>query len=153
MSRVDIAEFRSWLLGQIPLLGHMGLGDFVWDGRRLEIPALLAPNVNDKGTGFGGSQATLATICGWSLITLLLREQGLECDLVIADSQLDYRAPVDGDFCACTELPDSQAVDAFFKRLHDRGRAPLPLCIEVRQGGRVAMRMQGRYVAIKRVNG
>ncbi|NVK42330.1 MAG: YiiD C-terminal domain-containing protein [Oceanospirillaceae bacterium] len=150
MSQVDIAEFRTWLLGQIPLLGHMGLGDFDWNGRRLEIPASLAPNVNDKGTGFGGSQATLATICGWSLITLLLREQGLDCDLVIADSHLDYRAPVDGDFSARTDLPDTTAVDNFLKRLRNRGRAPLELTIDVRQGDKVAMQMRGRYVAIAR---
>ncbi|MFC6669189.1 YiiD C-terminal domain-containing protein [Marinobacterium aestuariivivens] len=150
MSRPDIAEFRRWLLGQIPLLGHMGLGEFDFDGRQLEIPARLAPNVNDKGTGFGGSQATLATICGWSLITLLLHERGLDCDLVIADSQLEYRAPVDGDFSARCELPDTETVAAFLKKVRERGRAALALGIDIRQGDRVAMRMQGRYVAIIR---
>lgn len=148
--RPQMAEFRRWLLEQIPLLRHMGLGAFDYDGRRLEIPAALAPNVNDKGTGFGGSQATLATICGWSLITLLLREQGLDCDLVIADSHAEYKAPVDGDFSACTELPEPTAVEAFLMRLKSRGRAPLQLDIEIRQGDRLAMRMRGRYVALSK---
>jgi len=152
MGRVEIAEFRTWLLGQIPLLTHMGLGDFDWDGESLEIPAQLAPNVNDKGTGFGGSQATLATICGWSLITLLLRERGLDCDLVIADSQLEYRAPVDGDFNARCELPGPATVEAFLKRLRERGRAPLALEIEIRQGDKLALQMKGRYVATARAH-
>jgi thioesterase domain-containing protein len=146
----DIADFQHWLLGQIPLLNHMGLGPFDYDGQRLAIPAALGPNVNDKGTGFGGSQATLATICGWSLITLLLSEQGLDCDLVIADSHLKYLSPVDADFVARTQLPDPPGIDAFLDRLRTRRRARLDLTIELCQGERVAMRMTGAYVALLR---
>nr|WP_245634999.1 YiiD C-terminal domain-containing protein [Marinobacterium profundum] len=147
---VDIADFQHWLLGQIPLLNHMGLGSFDYDGQRLSIPAALGPNVNDKGTGFGGSQATLATICGWSLVTLLLSEQGLDCDLVIADSQLKYLSPVDADFVARTQLPDSPGIGAFLDKLKARRRARLDLTIEICQGERVAMRMTGAYVALLR---
>ncbi|UTW12432.1 YiiD C-terminal domain-containing protein [Marinobacterium rhizophilum] len=146
----DIAEFQRWLLGQIPLLNHMGLGAIGYDGQRLSIPAALAPNVNDKGTGFGGSQATLATICGWSLATLLLREQGLDCDLVIADSHLEYLSPVTADFVAHARLPDTASLDAFLERLGSKRRARLDLVIELCQGERVAMRMAGRYVALLR---
>ncbi len=147
---LDIADFQHWLLGQVPLLNHMGLGAFGYDGEQLVIPAALAPNVNDKGTGFGGSQATLATICGWSLITLLLQEQGLDADLVIADSHLEYLSPVTADFIARTRLPGPQTLDAFLQRLNDRGRARLDLGIELYQGEHLAMRMTGRYVALRR---
>ncbi|MCP8688600.1 YiiD C-terminal domain-containing protein [Marinobacterium sedimentorum] len=146
----DIADFQHWLLGQIPLLNHMGLGPFHYDGQRLAIPAALGPNINDKGTGFGGSQATLATICGWSLITLLLSEQGLDCDLVIADSHLKYLSPVDADFVARTQLPDQPGIDAFLDKLRTRRRARLDLTIELCQGERLAMRMTGAYVALLR---
>jgi thioesterase domain-containing protein len=146
----NMADFQRWLLGQIPLLSHMGLGRFVYDGRQLDIPAALAPNVNDKGTGFGGSQATLATLCGWSLLTLLLREQGLDCDLVIADSHLDYLSPIDADFVARARLPEPPEVEAFLARLRARGRARLELHIDVCQDARVAMHMKGRYVALRR---
>jgi thioesterase domain-containing protein len=149
---VDIAAFQHWLLGQIPLLNHMGLGTFDYDGQGLAIPAALAPNVNDKGTGFGGSQATLATICGWSLVTLLLREQALDCDLVIADSHLEYLSPVTADFVARTRLPDSATLDAFLERLGSKRRARLELSVELCQGERVAMRMKGRYVALLRAS-
>ncbi len=146
----DIADFQRWLLSQIPLLNHMGLGVFEHDGRQLEIPAQLAPNINDKGTGFGGSQATLATICGWSLITLLLREQNLDADLVIADSHLDYLSPITGDFVARARLPDQGSIDAFLRKLRARGRARLDLGIDICQDSRVAMHMTGRYVALVR---
>ncbi|WP_156826529.1 YiiD C-terminal domain-containing protein [Marinobacterium rhizophilum] len=146
----DIADFQRWLLGQIPLLNHMGLGPFDYDGQCLAIPAALGPNVNDKGTGFGGSQATLATICGWSLVTLLLRKQGLDCDLVIADSHLEYLSPVDADFVARCRLPDQPRVDSFLERLRTRRKSRLELNVELRQGERVAMRMRGRYVALLR---
>ena len=143
-------EFLLWLKGQIPLINHMGFGDLIYDGRSLQMPAELAPNVNDKGTGFGGSLSTVATLCGWAMVTLYLREQGLDCDVMIRDSQLKYLAPVTGDFAAVVELPEQTELDTFLSYMEEKGRGRLNLEIEVRQGDKVAMTLSGAYVAIKR---
>ncbi|WP_417227747.1 YiiD C-terminal domain-containing protein [Amphritea sp.] len=142
--------FQLWLKEQIPLIGHMGLGDPVYDGRSLTLTAALAPNVNDKGTGFGGSLATLATLCGWAIVTLYLREQGRDCDVMIRDSQLKYLAPVLGDFTATTTLPEQAELDGFIAYMDSKGRARLNLDVEVRQGNKVAMTLAGAYVAVER---
>ena len=149
-SQQDVTEFLRWLKGQIPLINHMGVGELVYDGRSLQMPAALAPNVNDKGTGFGGSLATLATLCGWSLVTLYLREQGRDCDVMIRDSQLRYLAPVTGDFTAVTVLPDAAELQTFMTFLDARGRGRLNLTGEVRQGDKVALTLEGAYVAVER---
>lgn len=143
-------EFLIWLKGQIPLINHMGFGDLVYDGRSLQMPAELAPNVNDKGTGFGGSLSTVATLCGWAMVTLYLREQGYDCDVMIRDSQLQYLAPVTGDFAAVTVLPEQAELDSFLRFMAEKGRARLNLNVEVRQGDTVAMKLAGAYVAISR---
>ncbi len=143
--------FLQWLKTQIPLLNYMGLGDLEFDGSKLCLPAELAPNINDKGTGFGGSLATLATISGWCLTTLLLRNWSLDCDVMIRDCEMRYLAPVTGDFHAEVALPDSDIVDSFLLRLKEKGRARLALDVFVIQDGKKALSMQGNYVAVLRL--
>ncbi|WP_372742417.1 YiiD C-terminal domain-containing protein [Neptunomonas sp.] len=143
-------DFLQWLKTQIPLLNHMGLGDLEFDGCKLRLPAALAPNINDKGTGFGGSLATLATISGWCLTTLLLRDRSLDCDVMIRDCEMRYLAPVNGDFYAEVTLPGADQVDGFLARLKEKGRARLALEVSVIQQGTKALAMQGNYVAVVR---
>jgi thioesterase domain-containing protein len=143
-------EFLIWLKEQIPLINHMGFGDLIYDGHSLQMPAELAPNVNDKGTGFGGSLSTVATLCGWALVTLYLREQGRDCDVMIRDSQINYLAPITEDFYAETSLPVETELMTFMSYLDNKGRGRLNLEIEIKQDDKVAMTLKGAYVAVER---
>jgi thioesterase domain-containing protein len=148
---IDNSEgFLEWLKTQIPLLNHMGLGELAYDNKQLVLPAELAPNINDKGTGFGGSLATLATISGWCLTTLLLKERGLDCDVMIRDCEMRYLAPVTGDFHAEVDTPSALELDSFQSRLNEKGRARLALEVFVIQNGVKALSMKGNYVAVIR---
>lgn len=148
--RADTEAFLRWLKTQIPLLTHLGIERLEWDGKQLLIPTPLAPNINDKGTGFGGSQAAIATVAGWCLTTLCLREAGLECDVVIADSHLRYLKPVTADFETRVALPDAAAARTLVERVRERGKGRLALEVEVICQGQVCMRLEGLYVAIRR---
>jgi len=143
-------DFLSWLRTQIPLINHMGFKPLEYDGRSLVMSAELEPNINDKGTGFGGSLATVATLCGWSMVTLYRREQGFDNDVVIHTSELEYLRPVTGDFAAHVCLPDDEALEVFDAKMAERGKARLDLEIEIRQQDKVAMRLKGSYVAMEK---
>lgn len=143
-------EFLAWLKTQIPLLEHLGIDELAWDGRALELPTPLAPNVNDKGTGFGGSQAAIATVAGWCLTTLCLRERGLDCDVVIADSHLKYLKPVTRDFVTRVALDMPEDAENLAARVRERGKARLQLTVQVCCREEVCLEMQGLYVAINR---
>lgn len=147
--QTDVQEFLAWLRPKIPLLEHLGIEQLNWDGQALTVPTPLAPNINDKGTGFGGSQAAIATVAGWCLTTLCLKERGLECDVVIADSHLTYLAPVTGDFITRVSLVGT-AADELAERVQERGKGKLSLVVEVVCQEQVCMRLEGIYVAIKR---
>jgi thioesterase domain-containing protein len=146
----DAQSFLEWLKGQIPLINHMGFAPLQWDGQTLAMGAALAPNVNDKGTGFGGSLATVATLCGWSIVTLHLRELGRDDDVVIANSQLEYFLPVTSDFTAITCLPDADVLSVFDSKMAAKGRARMDLVIEIEQAGKTALRLTGTYVAMEK---
>lgn len=144
----DTTDFLTWLKPRIPLLEHLGIDSLNWDGQTLEIPTPLAPNVNDKGTGFGGSQAAIATVAGWCLTTLCLKERGLQCDVVIADSHLKYLKPVTADFMTRVTLAEVADADALAARVAKRSKGKLELTVEVVCGDQVCMRLEGVYVAI-----
>lgn len=147
--RVSGEAFLARLKREIPLTCHMGLSTPNWNGQQLQMPAALAPNVNDKGTGFGGSQVALATLCGWSITTLWLEEAGIKASVVVKESQVEYLKPVTGDFVVETELPSQAVLDEALSRYRDRGRTRLNLEVRVRQGEKVALRLQGQYVAFE----
>lgn len=146
----DLKVFLEWLKAEIPLLNHMGIEKLNFNGESLTIAAALSPNVNDKGTGFGGSLATLATISGWSLTTLLLRERGLNCDVMIRDCQLNFQAPVTDDFIAKVSLPSELEVEGFLARLAEKGKARLGLNIAILQSEQSKLLMAANYVAVTR---
>lgn len=130
---------------QIPLAGRIGLEITGYDGRSLVMAAPLAPNRNDKGTGFAGSIATLATLAGWALVTLWVEERLGPADVAVYRSEMDYRQPITGDFFARCHLPDEEALDALQAALDSKGRGRLELSVVVCQGETEAVFFRGAY--------
>ena len=121
------------------------------DGDSLRLAAPLARHVNDKGCAFGGSLVSLMTLAGWGLVTLKVRAAGLEADVYVADSQVDYLAPLFADLRAEARLDGQAGWDSFGATLRERGRARASLVAEVPlPDGGVACRCRARYVAIAR---
>jgi len=148
----DYDEEIRWLSDtltlQIPLGGAMGLSIERLDDRGLVLDLPLAPNVNDKGTAFGGALSSALILAGWSLPRLILRREGRAADLVIGRCELRFLIPVDGGFKAVARWPDSAQIDAFLKRLDERGKAAFAMSPEVRVADRVAASLSARYAAL-----
>ncbi|WP_299126110.1 YiiD C-terminal domain-containing protein, partial [uncultured Alcanivorax sp.] len=73
---MDLATLAEQVRDAIPLTRHLDFQLETFDGQSLTLTAPLAPNHNDKGTFFAGSQSALLTLAGWSLTTLLARQAG-----------------------------------------------------------------------------
>ncbi|MFB9887662.1 YiiD C-terminal domain-containing protein [Balneatrix alpica] len=145
------ARIRRKLLENIPLVQHMGVQRIDLTERGFEIAASLAPNVNDKGTGFGGSLAAFATLAGWGMTSVLAEELEVDVfDVVVSESELKYLAPVAADFMALCPWPESELTARFKERLQQKGRARLQLEVWIRSEGQEALQLKGSYVAFKR---
>ncbi|WBA79621.1 YiiD C-terminal domain-containing protein [Endozoicomonas sp. GU-1] len=121
-------ELITWIKDNIPLLKTMEVSFDQFKNGELVISCPLAPNINDKGTAFGGSIAALATICGWLFTTLHARTHVKDCAAVIADSQLTYHAPGKGHISAhCSAVVPNK----FFDRLNEHRNAKLELTVEL----------------------
>lgn len=131
----------------IPLTRHLQFALLAHRPGELLLGAPLAPNINDKGTFFAGSQAALLTLGGWALTTL----EGEACvervDVVAAESSLHYVAPLYAEARVQVHAtPDDLA--AFARRLQRRGRARLAVTAELLgPADDVAARFSAYYLA------
>ena len=121
------------------------------DGDSLCLSAPLARHVNDKGCAFGGSLVSLMTLAGWGLVTLKARAAGVDADVFVADSQVDYLAPLFADLRAEAKLAEGGDWEGLATSLRERGRAHVHVSARVPlPDGGVACRCRARYVAIAR---
>ncbi len=141
-------ELQDVLHHEIPLSQQIGLVVQDYDGACLRLRAPLAPNINHKATAFAGSLTAVATLAGWGLTWLMLREQCLQGVIVIQESATRYLLPVGQDFVATCQAPTAHQTERFLAGLRRRGKARLPLSVEIRaDDGQVAVAFTGSYVA------
>lgn len=140
--------FLPWLKEAIPLVEHLGIKSLSWQGDRLQFDLALKPLVNDKGTGFGGGIAGLATLLGWCFVTLLLDETNQRCPVVVRDSSNAFTAPITSDFTMYCEAVEPSFKENFIQEFNQKGRARLKLKVWVEQKGVPAFSYEGTYVAL-----
>ena len=146
----NAAALQRFLVDNIPLCRAMALTVRELDDHHAVLDAPLAPNVNDKGTAFGGSLCALATLTGWGLLWSRIDGGREQFDIMIRDTALRYRRPVVHQLTAsCAVTP--AAWDDFAAALEARGRARLELEVSISDHeGLPAMEMTGTYVARRR---
>jgi len=146
---MTLDEITTFVHARIPSTQTLGARAEHYDGTILRLAAPLVPNVNHRGTAFGGSLSALAILSGWLLLHLKLREGGVTARLVIQRSALDYLAPVDGDFTATAALPAPGAWERFLRTLarHRSARVTVPSSLTCGSG--VGGRHEGTFVATR----
>ncbi|TQV73752.1 hypothetical protein FLL45_12845 [Aliikangiella marina] len=78
----------------------------------------LKPNINIHGTVFAGSIYASAMATGWTLCQCWQQENGFKAELVAAEANIQYLAPVESDFlCAATIDIKDKSYDKLVARL------------------------------------
>ena len=130
---------------QIPITQLMGIKVFQYTGTTFETRAALNPNMNLHGTMFAGSIYSLATLTGWGLVHLMMKEEDIEGDIVLADADIHYHKPV-------TELPRSVAhfenIQGDFAPLQQNQKARISVQVEVLDDTTPVARFEGQFVVI-----
>lgn len=88
----------------IPLSEKMGVRIQQYTGQHFITTMPETGNQNPHQTIFAGSQFSLATLTGWGLIWLLLRERHLGGAIVLADAHIRYSQPLIGKPEAIADL-------------------------------------------------
>lgn len=142
------SDLQDYLYNHIPLSAAMQVEVTQATVSTIELRAPLAPNVNHRGTAFGGSISTLATLAGWSL--LRMRFDGLDPlpHLVIQRNTMEYLRPISDAFSARTHFPADLDWQTALDTLARRGKIRVPLVVDVISEGSVAARLEGVFVAL-----
>ncbi|MCF7355341.1 MULTISPECIES: bifunctional GNAT family N-acetyltransferase/hotdog fold thioesterase [Vibrio] len=128
---------------EIPICAAMGIRISQYTGYQFECSAPLNPNINPHETMFAGSLFTLTTLTGWGMAWLLMREKGLEADIILADSQVRFRAPVTQSPVAVTSL---DGISGDLDRLVSGRRARVIVKVTVYSGDVAAVEFTGTYM-------
>lgn len=142
-----LQELQAILYEEIPLTQNIQIQVVAFADECLTLSAPLAANINHKGTVFAGSLNAVATLAGWGLLWMLLRNEGLHAHIVIQDSHIRYLLPVTQDFRAECHQPDPVIVARFLTMLRQKGVARLELASVIAEGSAVALQFSGRFVA------
>ena len=142
------ADLERYLHEQIPLSLALAVRVEHASAELVRLSAPLAPNLNHRGTAFGGSVASLAILSGWSWLLTRVAGRSPLPRLVIQEQTVEYLAPIEAAFEASCPAPPEPAWRRFLRSLDERGRGRLELAAEVTCEGRLAATFRGLYVAI-----
>lgn len=140
---------QTYLAENIPITTAMGMRVVVASPERVLLECPLEPNRNHRGTGFGGSIASIATLAGWAWIWVMMRERAIPPNIVISKSSIEYVSPINDTFSAELRPPEESVIKSFIDSFDRRGSARIDLKVEVLCKGEAAARFVGTFVAVK----
>ncbi|EGR2239401.1 GNAT family N-acetyltransferase [Vibrio cholerae] len=129
----------------IPISDKMGIKIQQYTGYQFQCCAQLNPNLNPHNTLFAGSAFTLATLTGWGMAWLLMRERDLQGDIVLVDSHIRYRHPVVQNPVASTSL---DGISGDLDRLESGRKARIVVRVIISSGEVEAIEFIGTYMLI-----
>jgi thioesterase domain-containing protein len=143
----NTAYLQTYLNEHIPITNALGVNVEKADLDSIVLSAPLAPNINHRETVFGGSASAVAILSAWALVNLRLRNEGLQCRLVIQRNSMDYEKPIDDTFTATGTLLDVKTWDRFIAILKKKTRARIQVQSVLHCHGERVGYLTGDFVA------
>ena len=145
LQQMDKPAIIDYLHTHIPISRAMGVEVVEQSDSAITLAAPFAPNINHQGTVFGGSIASVATLAAWTMIYVRLKAHGINGDLVVQRSNLEYLLPMRSRFTARCEL-DEQSWQRFSAMFERRQKGRLHMLSEVYCEESLTCRLEGDFV-------
>ncbi|MFT5839665.1 MAG: thioesterase domain-containing protein [Flavobacteriales bacterium] len=126
----------------IPISEQMGIKLHQYTGRTLETRASLNKNINLHGTMFAGSIFSLATLTGWGMIYLQLKEKGLEGEIVLGDGNIHYHKPITMQPRALCNI---ESLNGKFELLNKNKKCNIKLSVAILDGDNAVADFSGVF--------
>ncbi|MCG3710467.1 thioesterase domain-containing protein [Aliarcobacter butzleri] len=142
-----IKILENKLHNEIPLTKFMDLKITKYDEKELITVAPLNKNINDKGTAFGGSLATLTIISGWSICWLISKELEINSEnIVVIKNEHSYRKPVTKELICHTKRPIKDEIENLKNKLLLKKSASIKISSQIIEDDEVCVDFTGYYV-------
>ena len=129
----------------------MGVRVVADEERSFVVEAPVALNYNHLHTAFGGSINAVATLAGYGLLWMELREDAAH--LIVAQSSIRFLRPVRVTIRAVCARPDAQELAAFVTEVRMTGKAKMTLQVTVEENGIAAAAFEATFVALRDATG
>ncbi len=144
-------NYKKELLDSIPVVKAMDIDIEKIEPKSLTISAPLNTNINYEGTAFGGSLNTACVLSCYLLIHHILKTKGIEFNsLVIQNSTIDYKMPVQADFFAKSSISE-KSEKLLLNTLEKKGigRASVVAKIQTNKDNEDLVEFRARFVVKK----
>ena len=142
-----IKKLQNKLHNEIPLTKMMEIKVQEYNEKELITTAPLEPNINDKGTAFGGSLATMTISSAWSLCWLITEELGLQSNnIVVIKNEHSYKKPVTKDVICVTTKPSVEEIEILKNKLLTKKSASIKIKSQIIEDGEICVDFIGYYV-------
>ena len=145
---IDLTQFEAECRRDIPLLNAMQLSFVDYADAALTMEAPLAPNINNKGTAFGGSIASICLFAGWAVSTLAFTEAGIDnTEIVVYRNDMTFERPARG-LLSVKAWIDADEFETCLSKLRDgdTSRHRLNINVDLFHDDKRCATMQGLYV-------
>ena len=145
---IDLQRFEAECRQDIPLLTAMHLSFVTFDDLMLTMEAPLEPNINNKGTAFGGSIASICLFGGWAVSTLAFMDNDIHnTEIVVFKNELTFERPARGHLTVQAYIkPDDFEACLARLRAGDPDRIRLDIHVDLFHDGQRCASMLGLYV-------
>lgn len=141
---ITVKEFQQFIEKNIPLSKNMQAEFLEISSARAVLNVPLKPNLNHKGTAFGGSQFAACALACYGLVWALVEESKVSTDnIVIAESSIRYQKPVATDFTIIVEFTQAESA---IQKWKDTGKLKINLKAQVYSTGQIHTEMNGLFV-------
>lgn len=129
-----LKNFEIDIKQNIPLAKALDFQLVSFENNQIILQAPFANNKNDKNTVFAGSQASLALLAGWSLVTLVFAKEGVTT-VAAMKTEMHYVKPIEGDFEIQANFSKDADLEACRLMLTKKGRSKIAVDVVLREQG------------------
>lgn len=149
--QIAARALQDFFMLNVPLARAAKISVHSYDGAKLVFQAPLEPNINDKGTAFGGSTYVLCVSTAWGMSSIKAQELGLDGELVVAKAEIEYLRPLSETLIAEVHSPSSEELQHFKDSFERHAKAVFELSAVVNNSeGKACARFKGKYALLKR---
>ena len=102
MHQIALERLVAYLREKVPMAKHFDIRPGQVDDTGLILEAPLASNFNDKKTAFAGTLASLCTLSGWAMTSLVCENAGYQTDIAVIKSDVRYVRPCSEEMIRAT---------------------------------------------------
>ena len=148
MHQIALERLVAYLREKVPMARHFDIRPGRVDDTGLILEAPLASNFNDKKTAFAGTLASLCTLSGWAMTSLVCEDAGYQSDIAVIKSDVRYARPCSEQMIqARCDWPSPEETARLIDLLERQSRGVISLNAKVLSRDKTAVTYTGDYSA------